>query len=67
MPTKSSRNGSRGGAREGAGRPKLEDAGVSVSGRIPPTVVKKLDAKAKRLGITRSQAVSVAVKMFLAV
>lgn len=54
-----------GGARPGAGRPKVADKGLVVSVRVPKSQLKRLDAYCKRNKVTRPQAVRDALAAFL--
>jgi hypothetical protein len=63
MPKKKS---TRGGARPGAGRPKIyEDLAAPTSIALESKLMDRLDAKAKSLGLTRSAAVQQAVTEWL--
>lgn len=56
MPRKTAKK-SRGGAREGAGRPPLAEPVTIVSGRLPESDVKRLDKFAAANSLSRSAAV----------
>lgn len=54
--------GKKGGKRPGSGRPRVENAGIIVSARVPADVAKKLDRWTKREKMSRSAAVAEAVR-----
>ena len=60
-------NGSHGGRRRGAGRPRSHDEGLTVAcgAAIPKSIVKRLDRMAKRKGVTRSTAICEAVRQMV--
>lgn len=55
-------NGSnRGGRREGAGRPALENKRVNFVVRIDPETAARIEAEAERLGVSKGKAVDLMV------
>ena len=50
-----------GGARKGAGRPAHADPPTPIAAKVPASLAKRLDARARKLGLSRSAAIARAV------